>query len=155
MTQEIELKPKAFGRTNRSDWPGEAPRFDCIEALKPHIGYACWDDFLRYNSANQCACCTREDLKVAFGVEGFPTEAYYDLIFGQGAYERDLPEHTNGHIAQAYAHGLAIGATILAGAKSGQAEGSYVYTGLQDFKEDFIAGIEDATRVQLDRRDLK
>lgn len=67
----------------------QAPRFDAVQDIKDYLGMENW------NMAQQAFRMVRHASRFKaychlIGVQGFPVKAWYDLNWGQGAWDRAL-----------------------------------------------------------------
>jgi hypothetical protein len=119
------LTPKPYLKSLKDFSSSPAPRFDCLEEVRKHIGEAMWDDTLRAIKEIKCAFCTKTHLKEFFAIENFGTEVLYDHVFDQGSFAREL-------------QGKAAAKEAIARNRPLE---TIFYDG--DLVEDFKAGIED------------
>lgn len=130
---------KPFLKTTKADFPGPAPRFDCLEATKNWIGGCQWDDVAEWLRTCHCTICVQEGLR-EFGLVGYPVEVAYDHFHGEGSYLKELPEDTRLHEERAretYAMGVKAATEALA--RGGEFP-AVVYTG--NYEEEFQAGMQ-------------
>jgi hypothetical protein len=132
------LTPKPYLKSLKDFSSSPAPRFDCLEEVRKHIGEAMWDDTLRAIKEIKCAFCTKTHLKEFFAIENFGTEVLYDHVFDQGSFARELPDREKEHIRSAYEQGKAAAKEAIARNRPLE---TIFYDG--DLVEDFKAGIED------------
>jgi hypothetical protein len=137
MTDHI-LTPKPYLKSLKDFSSSPTPRFDCLEEARKHIGEAMWDETIRAVKESECAFCTKTQLKELFAIENYGVEVLYDHVFGQGTFNRDLPEQEKAHMRSACEQGKAAAKEALARNRPLE---TIFYDG--DLVEDFKAGIED------------
>lgn len=91
---------------NYADSPAKA--FDAVEDVKTYLGD-------RYDQVRGVLSATADPYQFAsvcenmLGIEGYPIEAFYDSIFGQGKFAERHPLALLEACERAYAQGLADG----------------------------------------------
>jgi hypothetical protein len=147
MTHE-QIPPTKFPLSSAEDFPGPAKRFDCLEALKPHIGNALWRVVITQLTEMECTVCTRRHLGEEYGVTGFPVEVLHDHVFGQGTFTRKFPVDEERHMKQAYEAGKAAGSFVKGLGLPVSAEVIMMADGDPFYPDDFRAGMEDASGMR-------
>lgn len=136
------MNPKPFAKTLRSQFPGPAPRFDCLEEVRRHIGEAYWDNVIKGLSDYDCADCFRRGMFSGWGLEEFAVEVLYDHVKGQNAYAAAIDADQRRHMTEEYERGKEVGTFL----KQTGLKADGVLLGDYDgpYPEDFKQGIEEA-----------
>ena len=138
----MTLIMKPCPRNRIEDFPGEAPHFDAVEYAKTWVGLAFWDAFYEDLSKdpenNTCTYCFSKHCE-SLGLVGFPAEAVYDLIHGQGNFAERKPAHLTIHRENAFEKGFEVAQEELARIASGEPISMLTYSG--DFEKEFFEGL--------------
>jgi len=128
---------KILHRTLKEHFPGPAPSFDAVEAVREHLGPR-WTSVVIAVSTFKCAHCYKHLMHEQYGVSGFPAKAFWELIHGQNSFEKDFSDSIEKHKRKAFDYGLECAEVF---AEVNLPEANVIYDGTPGFIDQFREGI--------------